>query len=58
MIQFTIDKKFLGTEKNLFVSDTMKWIDESLGKMKKNIEKSNYLTKAIEDFRKTKLEKD
>lgn len=30
MIQFTIDKKFLGTEKNLLVSDTMKWIDESL----------------------------
>jgi methyl-accepting chemotaxis protein len=36
----------------------LKWIDESLGKMKKNIEKFNYLTKAIEDFRKTKLEKE
>lgn len=30
MNQFTIDKKFLGTEKNLLVSDKMKWVDESL----------------------------
>jgi Leucine-rich repeat (LRR) protein len=36
----------------------LKLIDESFGKMKKKIKKFNYLTKAIENFRKTKLEKE
>lgn len=30
MISFTIDKKFLGSEKNLLISDSMKWTEDCL----------------------------